>query len=232
MNAYVNRCHDGLIETSKTLLAERFAEPVLVPAKHIDSEEDEMSSMLERARAELGATNKRIDECKSVIAAKQETLDVETARQLELEEYIKDHEVLANKAAALLQILPPVIVEKVAETNVHVMKKTRGPYKKREAGSNVSSLLYGIGEIRAKVYPILRAKGLQTFNKDQVIAAIAEAGLEPGPSKSQLSTWLFADKNSKSSAIIKASGPGEFAFKEPIVGSDVAAAEEHELRHA
>lgn len=192
MNAFLADVRSGLVEVTPALIAARWPESLtnpknLVPSTRSMTEEDFMDNMLERACAELIATTDRIANHGEELIALKAKQDAEVLRQTQLEIYIRKHEDLANEAAALLQdILPPVPAEKPTPTPV-------APKMRRGRGR--SGLKFGIREIRAKVYPILRALGYD-WNTDDVMQEIEKLNLGGDGNfgdRNQILGWLHGD---------------------------------------
>lgn len=213
MDNYISGVRDAMCDVCKELKQQRFPEPISpqnrVPANHIFSEEDEMSSVLERARQELESTYSRIRQSEETILNTQISLDADIAKRTSLESYIEEHEALANRAATLIaDILPPVVAPIAAPQPIR--NHTPAPKQTR------NHLDYGMAMIEKRVYPILKERGFQEFDMGDVLDAIKLANLQP-PTRVQIQNWFFANLKHKKTMLVKG-GPGKFAFKESTNG--------------
>lgn len=214
MDNYISGVRDAMCDVCKELKHQRFPEPTSpqnrVPEIHIFSEEDEMSSVLERARQELEATHRRIAKSEETIINTQIALDADIAKRTSLESYVQEHEALANRAATLIaDILPPVTVAPVAASKPlrnHVQAKA----------PKYVPLNYGMKMIEERVYPILKEKGLKEFGMDDVLDAIKLTGLQL-PLRGQIQSWFHSNSRQAGTRLIKG-GTGKFAFKESANG--------------
>lgn len=230
MDMYVNVCRTEMVATTPELVSERFVETAPVapvvpvttpPIKH--SEEDEMSSMLERARLELGATNERINHYQTIITETTELLESETARLLQLEQYITQHELLVNEATSLLQILPPPVVpEPPTQPAPPAPLEVRAVHVLNPVKTSLNTTGVTIRDIREHVFPVLKAMGLREFSTDQLVAAMNEAGVT-GPNRVKTQQWMHSEMKRLGSELTKGDRVGYYRFKQE---------RERELRHA
>jgi hypothetical protein len=156
MNDFLNGHRNELVMATPALIEQRFAEPVRVPARP-HQEENEMTTILERARRELESTTARIKAHEAAIATAQAMLDADVLKQTSLEEYVKEHETLASKAVTILELLPPE--EKVA------------PPAPVPAPAKSESAYYKLKHLREFVLPKLTG----SFSVEQYRAAVHEA---------------------------------------------------------
>lgn len=214
MNAYLKHCSLEIIAV--------LPKPIPVPttnlvvmretverAPSINRKDKQMTSVLDRARAELTATTERIATYTVQLSEIREKQDADVLKQTQLEQYIGKHEALELEAASLLsEVLPPI--QKVKALKAPPAVKTTRSYNRVTNGRKYS---YGIVEIAAKIYPILRAKGLKTFSSLDVRMGLEEANFpQPLAKRGEISGWLNSSCSNRKSEIELASG-GMFRFK-------------------
>lgn len=211
MNCYINQCRSGLVSVTRQLLAERSPEPIVAPQNRVlpkshHTEEDEMSNVLERARAELQSTNSRIETYEAQLADINAKKDSDGLRKMQLEEYITKHEALVNEATALLtEILPPEPPPPVLASPAKKVSP-RGKYGPR--------LDFGMREIEKHIFPALRARSNQ-FTLEEFVEAIYAHGFDgPKGNRNQLANWLYPYLKTPDCQIVK-SGHAVFSFKQP-----------------
>lgn len=208
MDRFIANCHDSLIPTSGTLLAERIPTPI---APSDNTMEDIMdSNLINRVNAELVAVNIRLAgyterkaELEKLIA--QEERDV--MLQTRLEEFIKKQEAVAAEAVSLLQdVLPPPPPAPVLAVRPAT---TRNGTTRQKANRGVD---FGIVEIREKVFPVLRKRQLVKFGRDEVMPIMEQVGLSGAKWGFTVGNWLTSYCKKHDSQITQVA-PGTFAFK-------------------
>lgn len=203
MTAFINNCREQMVPATKDVIEVRYAEPVLVPPTHHTDEDEEMSHMLERARKELEASAIRLKEYEETLVKTKALQEAETAKHLQLEEYIQEHEILASKAAMLMGLLPPQEAPKPLQMPTH--------NKPVRAGNGRRSIApYGIREVRELVFPILRAKGSK-FTLDEFVEATAQSKLPP-MERRLVSVCMHGEANSKN-GVVEYIGNATFRFR-------------------
>jgi len=167
-----------------------------IPIPVTTNEGDPMTELLERARAELTATNVRLEEYEQQFVALKTKQDQDVLKQTQLEQFIAKHESLAAEAAELLPLLPA--------------KAEPKPQAKKRAIVPGQTCGYGIGILRERVFPRLTNKEFRAEDVLRIAQELPLAG--PHPSRSQLHTWLLAEAGRKKGVptIERTSNPGWF----------------------
>lgn len=219
MDSYLNQCRTDLVDCTKQTMLDRLQEVHISPANrvpihHIFSEEEEMSSLLERARLELEATEVRIKSAIEMLAVLKQQLEADEFKKLQLEGYIVQHETLANEATKLLEILPKEVT--LAPPVTRGSYKPRQPVKEKPFG-RTSELPFGMAEVRKYAFPIIREWKLTEFGAQEVLDALAKANFSiEGATAKRIGTWLYPELYSKNGQLLKSATPGRYIFRGAI----------------
>lgn len=219
MKTYLDQCRSGLVPASSSLAAERCCCDLTaenrVPARHLFDEDQEMATVLERARTELHATTARITHYEAQIAQMSSDRDTDILRQAELESYIVKHEALASEAAKLIADILPVVKVEPPPPPKPAKAGKQGPG--RPLGSPTQNswpkLDYTVEALRTTVFPHMYDAGIFEFTTDHVLAAIEACKLSgPKPIRARIQNWISLEMKKSKTQIRPSGTAGRYRF--------------------
>ncbi len=171
-----------------------------------------MSEFLQRARVELDATIKRLENYGAELASLKTREEEDTIRRMELESYIAEHEKLAVRAAQIAVMLPapapelPVELARKSSTKpVKKAVKVIEPKKAKPSTGNIT-----IATLIEQVFPAV-LKRRKTFTIDQIIDQIIDMKLATTPPDRQALNVTLAHHAKSSHATIARVAQGIYA---------------------
>lgn len=169
MNRYLEECRNNLVPISKELQQEKDRQYRQAhPDDYFNFQQGVamLTDMMEMAKAELAATQRRIEENRTKLTALQHEIEVDESKLIKLDDGLKMFEKFSNEAAEILPLISTQKPPKKSEP-VLISSKKKGPNTGRKMADRVKT-----SEIDSIILPALAAAG--NFDNKSFYAKLQE----------------------------------------------------------